>query len=197
MCLINETFKIFNNSVFNADYHNRRFNKARAELFSLPPADIRNFINTENLNPDFTYKCIIVYDNEIHDIIYELYKIKNIKSLKLIHSNDINYNYKFNNRDLINKLKDKKENCDDILIVKNGMITDTSFSNICFHDKSGWYTPSSHLLNGTTRMRLIDTGKIKEINIAESEITKFERASLINTFYDLDVLTLDTAEIFS
>ena len=62
---VNETCKIFGNEIINLHYHNLRFNKTRSELFSLPPGDISDFINFENLNPATVYKCRVIYSSEV------------------------------------------------------------------------------------------------------------------------------------
>jgi 4-amino-4-deoxychorismate lyase len=80
---------------------------------------------------------------------------------------------------------------EEILIVKNGLVTDTSFSNIVFYDGSDWITPDPPLLKGTKRTRYLRDGEIRTMKIRSSDISHFEKARLINAMLDLD----DSADI--
>ena len=82
--------------------------------------------------------------------------------------------------------------CDDILIVKNGRITDTSYANIVVRGSDNtWYTPSTYLLNGTRRQSLLDRGIIKEREITPASLRKFRELHLINSMINI----ADTAGI--
>ena len=49
--------------------------------------------------------------------------------------------------------------CDEILIIKDGHITDTSISNIVFRLPDGWWlTPFTPLLKGIMRTYLLESG---------------------------------------
>ena len=50
------------------------------------------------------------------------------------------YNYKWEDRSQLDALYAKRENVDDILIVKNGLITDTLYANIAFEKSGQWFT---------------------------------------------------------
>ena len=58
-----------------------------------------------------------------------------------------------------------RQDKDDILIVKNGLLTDTSIANIALYDGNDWYTPLHPLLKGTKRAELLDKGVLKEKEI--------------------------------
>jgi 4-amino-4-deoxychorismate lyase len=73
-----------------------------------------------------------------------------------------------------------KGNYDDILIVKNAYITDSSYANILFYDGGKWFTPHMPLLAGTCRARLLKESKICEMKIKIDDIKKFESFCLIN-----------------
>ena len=60
---------------------------------------------------------------------------------RLIEDNKISYSYKYTTRGSLNELLTKRERYDEILIVKKGFITDTSYSNIIFFDGIKWLTP--------------------------------------------------------
>jgi 4-amino-4-deoxychorismate lyase len=81
---------------------------------------------------------------------------------------------------LINELLKQKDDCDDILIIKNGLVTDTSIGNILFLDGKQWITPDSPLLPGTSRARLINEGIVQEKKIQLSNISKFLGFQVVN-----------------
>ncbi|HCC71844.1 MAG TPA: hypothetical protein DEQ09_11945 [Bacteroidales bacterium] len=100
---------------------------------------------------------------------------------------EINYNYKFIDRSAINTLLKQSNGCDDIVMVKDGMITDTSYANIIVRGNDGiWYTPSGFLLRGTKREYLLNNGLIRELDITPACLKKFRELRLINTMLDID-----------
>ena len=68
-------------------------------------------------------KCKVIYDDsEILSVDYSPYVKKNIKSFRLITSNDICYSRKYTNRDHIDQLYQEKKDSDEIIIIKNNHI---------------------------------------------------------------------------
>jgi 4-amino-4-deoxychorismate lyase len=47
------------------------------------------------------------------------------------------------------------EGCDDIIIVRNGFVTDASYANLIFRKGDEWFTPATFLLAGTMRAFLL------------------------------------------
>ena len=131
------------------------------------------------------YKCRVEYENSITKIEIIPYKISEIKTLQIIHDNEITYQFKRSDRTCFEKLK-CNSTADEILIVKNGFITDTSFSNIIFFDGTNWITPSTPLLKGTKRKELLEKKIISEQEIKLIDLNKFSKARLINAMIDID-----------
>lgn len=126
------------------------------------------------------FRCRIDYDTVISRIDFQPYLLKEINTLKMIDDNEIDYSYKYNNRDRIDELFGNRGSADDILIVKNGFITDSSTANIIFNDGRRWLTPSMPLLEGTCRARLLDLGIIYEARIKNTDLHLYKEARLIN-----------------
>ncbi|MFA5656942.1 MAG: aminotransferase class IV [Dysgonamonadaceae bacterium] len=132
-------------------------------------------------------KCRIVYSREVASIDFEEYKMRNIRSLAIIEDNTIDYGFKYLNREAINKLFSQRGDCDDILIVKNSLVTDTSYSNVVFKNfKAELYTPASTLLSGTKRQKLLNAGIIHEKEIRVNDIQSYEGVYLINAMIDIE-----------
>ena len=89
-----------------------------------------------------------------------------VHSLQLVYSDDIDYTYKSTDREALNRLFACRGERDDILIVRRGLLTDTSIANIALFDGKDWFTPKLPLLRGTCRTALIDNGIIKRKKIS-------------------------------
>lgn len=187
-----ESIKIKNGKVFNLPLHMQRMNQARSafggNLFSLQ--DVVLYMEANPMPQDLSkamVKCRLVYNlREMVSIEYVPYHLRTINTLKLVEAENINYGHKFADRSPINKLLEMKGNSDEILIVQDGFITDTSFSNLVFRNNTGLFTPSSYLLNGTKRQLLLQNGIIQEIAIAVGDLKKYEAVYLINALIDIE-----------
>ena len=176
-----ETIRIEDGKIFHLDYHQLRLNE------SIKSSEI---ILKELILPPQKglYRCRVVYDEKSYEVSYHPYIKRSIKSLKLIDGKDIQYDKKYLDRSAIDALVSQKESADDILIVKNGLITDTSIANIAFLYKNEWITPQEPLLYGTTRRRLLAQNKIITVQISYEDILKFEGIALMNAMIDFDII---------
>ncbi len=182
-----ETIKIVDGIPQNLGYHRERMANTLSHFYSrifLPV--IEDMIVVPPLFMSGVVKCRVDYSNTSFKAQYDNYKPRNIQTLKLVNSDTIDYCYKFSDRNLLNELLLHKGYCDEILIVKNKMITDTSFTNIAFSQHSKWYTPATPLLRGTARSRLLETGKIFEKEISMDNFREFESFILINSMLYID-----------
>ena len=175
-----ETIKCNNFEVFNLDYHKKRvIDTIGVDI------NIKEYIYPPN--PNFL-KCNLFYDFDgIIEITYNPYVKKKIKSFKLVYDNSIIYDKKATNRDAIDKLVEKKQNCDEIIIVKNNLITDTSIANIAIFYDNKWFTPKTPLLKGTTRERYINLGYIKQKDITVDMLLNAKKIALMNAMIGFDI----------
>lgn len=188
MCKFIETICIRNGIPRNLEYHAKRLNDTRSAFFpNSPDIDLNEFIIIPSHIKIFpTAKCRIDYDNEIREISFAEYFARHVNSLKLIYSDEIDYSYKYNNRKALESLYLFRDNCDDILIVKNGFITDTSIHNIAFFDGKQWFTPEMPMLCGTMRSFLSDKGIIIPKSIHVNDLKHFSKARLFNAMISWD-----------
>ena len=166
------------------DYHQKRLDRTFASYYPpVKPHSIEKELNKCAI-PSGLIKARLLYDsNEIH-MEFESYMPPKIDSLKVIESK-IDYGFKFFDRTELSLLHAERKECDDILIVKNGWVTDSYFANCAFFKNGMWHTPDTFLLNGVKRNYLIDQGLIQPSPISVNEISKFEKVSLINAMLDL------------
>jgi len=186
-----ETVKIKDGVFFNIDYHNERFNRSRKELFGTGvPLDLRNSLVIPAYALKGLFKCRVEYNDHIRNIEFLPYEIERIRTLRMVEAGDLEYNYKFINREGINRLLEQRHECDDILILKNGRVTDTSYANIVVRGSDNiWYTPKTYLLAGTKRAYLLEKGIIREKEITPAGLRRFRELRLINTMIDLNDTT--------
>lgn len=196
MCLLFETIKINDGRPENILFHNRRMNGSRKALFGCDvPVDLNEIITVPAEHRSGKRKCRVVYSERIQKISFEAYPGKTIRSLKIVRCDDIEYPHKFRDRERLSALYGMRGPCDEILIVKDNRVTDTSISNIAFFDGSRWVTPRTFLLQGTKRAQLISDGTIIESDITEADIASFSKASLINAMLDLGEATVEIDNI--
>jgi 4-amino-4-deoxychorismate lyase len=189
-----ETINILDGVPQRLFYHTQRMNHTIHCFY--PNA---KSINLEGiLHPQITHgqqKCRIIYSNQIEEITCSTYIKKEIKSLQIIHNNTIDYAFKWTDRKMLNDLLKLKGACDEIIIIKQGYVTDTSYTNIAFYDGEKWYTSDTPLLAGTCRASLIDEGVLSVKNIRETDIWKYKKVSLINAMMNLEELEMPITSI--
>lgn len=164
-----ETIRVSNGKIENGPYHFRRMNGLHSDK-----------LHQLELPAEGVYKLRIVYDSKTFEFEISSYTIRPVHSLKLVFDDHIVYDQKFEDRSAINKLVEQKEDCDDILIVRNGLVTDVSYANIILKKEGSWYTPDSFLLNGTMRQNLLHNGRIRERRISVEDLEEFTHFKLIN-----------------
>ena len=190
MCQFIETIRIERGVVYNLDYHTERMNQTRAVFWpDEPPLNL-----SESLKPIMNVemiKCRVVYSRWIEEILYTPYQIRPVHSLQIVHSDNIDYTYKSTDRSVINELFARRQEQDDILIVKNGLLTDTSIGNIALFDGNEWYTPKQPLLKGTRRASLLAMNLIKEKEITVERLFEYSQICLFNAMIDFGKIKID------
>lgn len=186
-----ETIKINHGIIENIQYHQKRFDDSRIKLFdSLDTINLQDFINPPN---DELFRCRVLYAQSIISVEYLPYNPKKFQHFKVVPSN-IDYSFKYADRKELEALKTKYPSFDEIIIEKNGLLTDTTISNIAFFDGKDWLTPAKALLKGMMRAKLIDNGFLKPINIKYNDIQKFTKFAILNAmlgFCEIEDYTIE------
>ncbi|MBS1486521.1 MAG: aminotransferase class IV [Bacteroidetes bacterium] len=196
MCRFIESIRLYQGVVENLPYHQERVNRT-FNFFSstCQPVNLQTYLSSVQLPASGLHKIRIVYDAQIQLIQINPYEPKNIRSLKLTLAEKIPYNYKYEDRSSLAELYQLRRSCDDILIVQEGLITDTYFANVAFKRKDQWVTPHSYLLNGTQRQFLLDTKIIEEENISLNDLHRYEKIKLINSMLKFESPEMDVCQI--
>lgn len=178
----------------NIELHQHRIRETLNQFFPGSSIELDNEL-LSNFPEDGYYKCRIVYSDTIETIEFIPYTIRGTQALKVVVDNSIDYSFKFHNRERINYLFQQREDCDDILIVKNGFVTDSSYSNIIFFDGKRWVTSDTPLLNGIMRRHLLHMKKIFETRITIDDLQQFQSFKLINSLVGLNGPEIDVSRI--
>jgi len=187
MSLLIESIKLFNGEFKNLFYHEQRMNKSLHFLCGMEEHfELEEFLGKVEYPKEGLYKCRLLYDENSTEVEFLPYEPKPINSIRIVEHDRINYEYKYSNRKLINRLFELREECDDILIVRKGRVTDTSFCNIVFRKGTRWFTPFSPLLKGTQRTKLLEHDLIIQEDITVDDISSFETFKLINAMLEFD-----------
>ncbi len=158
----------------------------REALLSAPaPMHLEEHMQIPTYASQGLFKCRVLYSYDIQQIDFVRYEKKQIQSLKLVYDNHIDYRYKYADRSGIAALFAQREDCDDILIVKKGEITDTSYCNIIFYDGHRWVTPMHPLLKGIQRQKLLDEHLITATDIGEADLNNYTCFKLINALNEM------------
>ena len=182
-----ETIKFKDGKLHNLSYHNDRFRKTRGAFFSIyDNSRLEELIAPPSDRDDQLQKCRIEYGKSINNIEFLPYIKREVSTLKIVIADDIIYSYKYADRTGLENLFKKRENCDDILIVKKGYVTDSYYGNILFRDGKEWITPSTPLLKGTQREYLLHKGIIKEKSVLVDDIKNYKKLRLINAMNCLE-----------
>jgi 4-amino-4-deoxychorismate lyase len=196
MSLLIESIKLVDGKFCNLFYHEQRMLRAWNEIFGIDEDfNLEGFLNALEVPSKGLFKVRILYDDLTKQVEFLPYKPKEIKTLKVIEDDRISYDYKYADRKKIDKLFSQRGDCDDILIVKKGNVTDSSFSNIAFKRGKFWYTPWSALLKGTMRQNLINNNKIIEEQIELGDIHAFKKFKLVNAMLEFDSPEIDVSNI--
>lgn len=132
-------------------------------------------------------KCRLVYGEQgVESVEFTPYSFRTIRTVAIVHDDTIDYTYKSTDRSHLNALL-AASGCDEIVIVKRGLVSDASSANLVLEDRTGaLYTPSTPLLAGTKRESLLEAGIIRERDIRPEELPAAAKICLINAMIDLD-----------
>jgi 4-amino-4-deoxychorismate lyase len=176
-----ETICIENRKLKNLKFHENRLNKTRRELHGFSDSwNLSEMIAIPDSIGNEIHKCRLSYAKEIDNIRWEPYTLRTIRKIRRVYDDSIDYSYKYEDRSQLNRLFAQKSDCDEILIIKNGLVTDSLYCNVAFFKEEKWFTPDSPLLPGTQRAQLLASGTIQEATIREADIKKYQQVKLFN-----------------
>ena len=180
-----ESIKLQNGQVSLLSLHEARLNKTRSAVLGISqPIALYPYLYP--LLKDYTsglFKIRVRYGTEIDKIEIHPYQQRPIRHLKVV-AGEIDYTYKTVDRTALHHLYLQRASCDDVIIVKENLVTDSYYANLVFDDGQTWWTPSTPLLKGVQRTFLLQEKIIKERRIWKEEIPSFKQVKLVNAMMD-------------
>ncbi|MFN5168048.1 MAG: aminotransferase class IV [Cyclobacteriaceae bacterium] len=182
-----ETIRVEHGRVSNLTYHWARISHSCREIFGCDPKfQLDAILANEAVKYSGLHRLKFSYNPEQYQTEVAPYAVRAVESLKLVVDNEIPYQHKFSDRSRLEALQRQRAQADDVLIVKNGLITDAAYANIVFRAGYKWITPAMPLLSGTMRQHLIDQGIIEAQRVEVGDLSTFESFKLINAMLRFD-----------
>jgi len=183
MNLLFETIRICDGTPENLRLHEKRLNFSRQRLYgSTCEISLADHISIPDDCLTGVNRCRVIYEESIISVEFIPYQPAAVRTLKVVHADEIDYSLKYLDRTSLTCLIDH-DVADDVLIVKNGCITDK------------WVTPDTPLLRGTMREKLLREGAIKEERITPDDLGRFTHFRLINAMLGFDAPLLPVKNI--
>jgi 4-amino-4-deoxychorismate lyase len=182
-----ETICCENRILKNLEQHEARLNRTRRELWGCPDYwNLDELVEIPESIGNEIHKCRLLYGNEVEEIKWEPYNFRQIRKIRRVYHDTIDYSFKYEMRDELNTLFAQRQDADEILIIKNGFVTDSFYYNVALFDGEQWFTPTTYLLPGTQRALLLENGTISRAGIAEKDLERYSHIKLINAMVEWD-----------
>lgn len=182
-----ETLKVINQQCPLLKYHELRFLHTHLSIWGKAPSQCLKEIleNHFRHHPDtyqkgIPYKCHISYDQIHHAINMIPYQKKKINFLRLVDLSSINYPFKSEDRSCFLSITALIQEGTEAIIIKNGLLRESTFTNIALLGPQGWITPEEPLLEGTRRAFLLEKGILKKGQIKVEQIGDYSKIRLFN-----------------
>ncbi|MDO5510904.1 MAG: aminotransferase class IV [Weeksellaceae bacterium] len=184
MCQYFETIRIEDGKICHLDWHQKRLTETFVHKFTCAkPWDLQEILGEITLPSQGIHKLKIIYDAQDFTIEISPYSSKIINSIGIIESPTLQYPFKSTDRSALEIPQEHK--VDDVIFTQNGFLTDSSYANLCFMREDKWYTPTTYLLNGTYRQRLLAQKQIHEDKIHLDDFQHFTHMAYINAMLPL------------
>lgn len=175
-----ETIAVSEGHYLNLPYHNKRYNATLLRFFnSIPEHSLADLLPSPPKSNELM-RCRVTYNLDQFKVEFLPYVTKEINTLQCINDNNFTYDYKYNDRTQLNLLLSQRGLSDEILIIKNNLVTDLSIANIIFQTGNRIVTPNQPLLLGTSLLRMIDEGIVYPVQIGQSDLKYLEGWQPIN-----------------
>jgi 4-amino-4-deoxychorismate lyase len=192
MSLLVESIKILNGRCYHLALHETRANHSRYKVFGVKDKlQLKQHIQIPEAYRYGLVKCRVTYDTQIQGISFSHYHIKDIRNIKIVETENLNYEYKWIERSQLDELFNQRQDADEIIIVNNGLVTDGYYYNLVFENDGRFFTPKTPLLHGVQRASLLKRHKIEMCDITKEEILTYDYVHYINALTPLGRIVVD------
>lgn len=192
-----ETFCLEDGELLHLKYHEDRIRWSTGQKI-----DISLFAQTIYSNESYDqakqgkWRVSATYTTStIHSIRFVSYRIPEIVALQPITIEENFYSHKWADRSMFESIKKDLPHGIEPLFILDGLVTDTSFTNIIAEKEGQLFTPKSYLLRGTKRSYLLEKGVLQKQAITLEELRNYDTIHLINAMLSPYQLTLPTEAI--
>ncbi len=191
-----ESIKLLDGKFYRLLFHQQRLNLAFAQCYrTIKAPDLHTILQNSDYPRSGLYKCKILFDFKNYQIQFEPYYRREIKTLRLVETVITTRSYKLADRTEFQQMFEFRGSCDDVLLVRDGLITDTSYANVAFFDGKKWITPQTPLLYGVNRTSLLDDKKIFEAPVRKDDLMNFQSFCMFNAMIEFGEIELNMTAI--
>ncbi|TDQ56512.1 4-amino-4-deoxychorismate lyase [Mesocricetibacter intestinalis] len=188
-----ETIALENGQIRHIEEHQRRYLAALANYYPNRPITRFDLSSLIRQAPQFNelrgqkglFRCRIDYNAQDFRLSLTPYQRRIHRRFQPVRCDNIDYALKYADRDLLNLLLQQRGDCDEIIIIKGGCVTDCSIGNLAFRCGKDWFTPDTPLLKGVQRSILLAQRKIRAVRILHGDLDRFDEIRIINAMNPL------------
>ena len=192
-----ETIRIQDGHVCHLSDHTDRMRRTADYFgFTAPtlPTDLASLIPDELRTG--TVRCRVVYDHTLREVTFTPYRRRHIEQLFAVDAGTTTYAFKYADRAPLARPDVPLEASDELLFVREGLLTDTSYTNLVLRRGRELVTPDTFLLDGTCRRRLLREGVVHTEPVRLHDLPTYDELLLINAMMPLrEAIRLPTTAV--
>jgi len=186
-----ESISLKEGKFLNLAGHEKRYTASYQACFGiLPEITLGRYLSECTIPADGWYKCRLLFNQTELTVDFVPYVQPKIQSATIIDAGNITYDHKYASRPELDALFNQKGQTDEIIMIKNGLVTDAYYYNLIFEKNNTWYTPAKPLLRGTMRQLFLDSRKLIPADIEQRDIINFDAIHFINAMNSPGKITI-------
>jgi 4-amino-4-deoxychorismate lyase len=180
-----ESIRLENGHLPLLDYHQARVDRSRALLGWRQPLLLEPLLREQPLPQQGLHKLRVTYGRELVQVDCLPYVRRPVRSLRLLPAEGLDYALKWADRRALEHCFSLRGACDDVLLLQDGRLTDTSYANVALFDGQQWWTPGQPLLQGVRREFLLAGGVLQPAELRVADLAAFRCLRVFNAMIDL------------
>lgn len=132
-----------------------------------------------------TVRCRIVYGHTLRKLTFTPYRRRRLERLIAVDTGAMDYAFKYADRSPLERPNIPLSEADELLFVRGGYVTDTSYTNLILRRGDELVTPDTFLLDGTCRRRLLRIAQVRTAQVRLSDLSAYDELLLVNAMMPL------------
>lgn len=180
-----ETIRIDHGVVQLLDAHQRRLSHVFSFHYpNIEPHDL-SALAWDDIPSDGIYKCRILYNSSQLHRQFIPYEKKSINSV-VFEEGVVNYPFKYSFRLPWNIWADHAQDSQEVIVVSDGLIRESTYANVAFQIDGQWLTPTEPIFHGVMREYLIAQKTITPSKLSISDVMRSDSVRLFNAMMPWD-----------